>query len=187
MWWRLRLVDSVGSFSPIYLRLWIFMKSAVIGIILSPIGQLTIVHIIFSSAVSFNDANDDEQEDKKCEREYHSNKPSSSCYAVVSLRHHHNIYKQITLTSERVSTLWLTTARSIEMFRSTGSLKVSVDWYNAELVFLVWVESAYFNVIFGSLIWSSQESLLANSTILHIEMRPGCSRKVRMPGDFRFS
>lgn len=82
---------KVNSFR--YLRLGIFVEAALVRVVLTSIGQLTIMHIILSTSIALDDADDHKKKDEEGEREDHSNEPTSCDYTVLSLRHHDNIYK----------------------------------------------------------------------------------------------
>jgi hypothetical protein len=68
----------------VYLRLRVFMEAALVGIVLSTVGEFSVVNVILATAVALDDANDDQEKDKEGKSEEHSNEPSCRCDAVVS-------------------------------------------------------------------------------------------------------
>lgn len=67
------------------------METAFVGIVLTAIGQLTIVNVVLAATVSLDDANDHKEKDEEGKSEDHADEPARSCDAVISLRHHDDI------------------------------------------------------------------------------------------------
>lgn len=66
-----------------YLRLGIFGETALLRVIVSPIRQLPIVHIILAASVSLDDADDDQQQDQEGDRKHHADEPTSGRHVFV--------------------------------------------------------------------------------------------------------
>lgn len=66
------------------------MESAFVRVVLASVGHLTIVHIIFATAVALDDADDDEQEDEEGKSENHADEPSGGRDASVITGHHNH-------------------------------------------------------------------------------------------------
>lgn len=67
------------------------MESALIGIVLATIGQLTVVYVVLATSISFNNTYDAEEENKEGEGQNHSNEPAGSGNAIVVLGFDHDI------------------------------------------------------------------------------------------------
>jgi hypothetical protein len=55
------------------------------------VGQFTVVHVVFASAVALDDADDDEQEDEEGKSEDHADEPAGGGDAVFAMRHDYNV------------------------------------------------------------------------------------------------
>lgn len=67
------------------------MEATLVGVVLTAIGQLTIVHVVLATAVALDDANDDEKEDEEGKCEDHPDEPSGSDDASVAVLHRNDI------------------------------------------------------------------------------------------------
>jgi hypothetical protein len=70
------------------------VESALIGIVLTTVGELSVMNIVLATAVALDDANDAQEEDEEGKSEEHSNEPSCSSDAIVTWRrNYHTILK----------------------------------------------------------------------------------------------
>lgn len=67
------------------------METALVGVILTAIGQFAVMHVVLAAAVALDDADDDEQENQEGQCQDHSDEPSSGDDTVVALWNHHDI------------------------------------------------------------------------------------------------
>ena len=67
------------------------METTLIGIILTAVGQFSVVHVVFATAVALNNADDDKKEDEEGESKNHADEPAGSSDTIVTMWHNHNI------------------------------------------------------------------------------------------------
>lgn len=123
------------------------MEATVIGIVPSSVGQLPVVHIVLSSAIPLDDANDDQQQQQERNGQHHADEPSGRGHILVrhlqrALCRDYNGNSQLISFPVLLPLIpSLTDSISVHVLRATLGHVLPINGHDTELVVHVRLQS----------------------------------------------
>lgn len=168
-----------------YLRLRVLGEATLFGVIVAPVGQFPVVHIVLAAPIPLDDADDDQQQYQERNGQHHSDEPPGRGH-VVARDDDGAFYgskNRLVFITGVLTIRLLTNSRGINILRHRLRLVLAVHGNNLEFVSAVRFQPVHGVVVLVQDRVRHQPLVVALDAVLYEEVRSRFALQVRLPRD----